>query len=231
MSSQTMAVSPITRRSVSWTASFLSASVEGRLMSQSSRRRSLSCAMVPGIPGVAGERISSRRSLADRTQCRTERGKRGSRSRVEKARKWEKSKTVETRAEQIAKMREHVFKGWVNSNGKPVGFHHEGGGAKPPEGVRIIKRLPADSRGVYRAIIEGVKGEKRYVKRDHHTFFPESWTKAQVEKAIWEAHANNPVKVKYNIYRGKTSDGMVIEMYYNRNNMPRNAFPKREGDR
>jgi hypothetical protein len=157
----------------------------------------------------------------------TEREKSAARNRVDKARKWEQRKTVEPRAEQLAKMREHVFQGWINKEGKPVGFHYEGG-AKPPKGMRITRRWEADSRGVYKARMEARVGKKKDIK-DTHTFFPKSWTPAQVEKAIWEAHANRE-HLKHNIYRGTTSDGMVIEMKLNKDQIPRTAYPKREGD-
>ena len=120
---------------------------------------------------------------------------------------------------------EHIFHGEINKSGKAVGFHHEGAGEmKPMNNTKTIAVTSApNARGVYEAKVQ-VKGVQKAAKS---TFFPKTWTQAKVIEAIGEAHKTskkvNPSKPSY--AEGKSSDGMTIGMYLNKNGTIATAFP------
>ncbi|MFP3380632.1 EndoU domain-containing protein, partial [Bacillus sp. SIMBA_069] len=91
--------------------------------------------------------------------------------------------------------------------GKAVGYHHESmmGGKIVPG----TEEAP-DINGVYRAKVE-INGEMKIAKS---TFFPKDWDRVKVNNAINEAFEN---KIKDgNKYVGRTSSGIDIGMYLNR---------------
>ena len=116
----------------------------------------------------------------------------------------------------------HIFKGVVNKQGLATGYHYEG---IEPTGGRVIpgtKTLP-DKYGVYKAKVS-VNG---IIKTNRSTFFPRDWTPQQVVNAINEAYANRSfVTGSFNEYSGRTSNGMSITMYLNKNGKIVSAFPE-----
>lgn len=116
-----------------------------------------------------------------------------------------------------------MFRGWINGIGRPVGFHYEGTRGKPAEGIKVVEgsRSKPDANGVYKAEIEA-----RDIKKAYNTFFPRSWSRAQVEKAIYEAYANKVRDgIATNKYKGTSSSGIQIGMRCNKNGGLETAYP------
>lgn len=166
------------------------------------------------------DKVSAWDRRQDRTrEARTLEGKTAGRRRVEKANRWDKRPKVESRSSQQAKLREHVFRGWINGRGRPVGYHYEG---TPAEGIKVVEgsRSKPDKNGVYKAEVEA-----RGVRKGYHTFFPRSWSRADVEKAINEASVKpRETKKSSNDYIGKSSSGVTVGMKIN-NGVIKTAYP------
>lgn len=169
------------------------------------------------------DKVSAWDRRQDRTrEARTLEGKTAGRRRVEKASRWDKRPNVESRSNQQAKLREHVFRGWINGRGRPVGYHYEGTRGTPAEGIKVVEgsRSKPDKNGVYKAEVEA-----RGVRKGYHTFFPRSWSRADVEKAINEASVKPiPTKKSTNDYIGKSSSGVTVGMKIN-NGVIKTAYP------
>ncbi|MEC3674201.1 EndoU domain-containing protein, partial [Bacillus velezensis] len=111
----------------------------------------------------------------------------------------------------------HVYHGEVNRKNKAVGYHHEsmmGGNIIPG-----TEEVP-DINGVYRAKVE-VKGIKKVARS---TFFPKEWDRIKVYNTISEAYKNKK-QVRDNKYIGKTSSGIDVEMYINKDGSIATAYP------
>ncbi|MEY9869071.1 putative ribonuclease toxin of YeeF-YezG toxin-antitoxin module [Peribacillus sp. B2I2] len=110
----------------------------------------------------------------------------------------------------------HVYHGEINRRGKAVGYHHESMmGGKIVPGTEEA----SDINGVYRAKVE-INGVMKVAKS---TFFPKDWDRVKVNNAINEAFEN---KIKDgNKYVGRTSSGIDIGMYLNRDGTIATAFP------
>jgi hypothetical protein len=96
------------------------------------------------------------------------------------------------------------------------------------EGVRVAERKPEDFYGVYVAALY-VRTIKRRAKARNSVFFPRHWTRENVIDAIFEAYQNksvrDAVKGKYN---GKTSDGMPIVLWLDKEGKVFDAMPFRD---
>ncbi|AGF28199.1 MULTISPECIES: T7SS effector LXG polymorphic toxin [Bacillus amyloliquefaciens group] len=111
----------------------------------------------------------------------------------------------------------HVYHGEANRKNKAVGYHHEsmmGGNIIPG-----TEEVP-DINGVYRAKVE-VKGIKKVARS---TFFPKEWDRIKVYNTISEAYKNKK-QVRDNKYIGKTSSGIDVEMYINKDGSIATAYP------
>lgn len=148
------------------------------------------------------------------------------RTRVEKRSRWEQGagRSSGSKPSQRRELLEHVFRGHVKK-GEARGFHYEGGRIEATYGTKVIEntRTAADARGVYQArvMVRGV--EKRHVS----SFFPRSWSRADVVKTINEAYANRErVEGKpSNYFEGKTSSGVKVGMLCNKYGEVTTAFP------
>lgn len=109
---------------------------------------------------------------------------------------------------------DHIFEGEINARGKLVGFHHVG---KYTGRITKITR-PPNKYGVYEAEFRAFGQTKRF------TFFPDKWSRQKVLDSIYEAYLN-PVKKSRNARTGKTSDGLRIKMYLDREGNIATAFP------
>ncbi|MCY8208348.1 T7SS effector LXG polymorphic toxin [Bacillus subtilis] len=112
----------------------------------------------------------------------------------------------------------HVYHGEINRKNKAVGYHHE----SMMSGSRIIpgtEEVP-DINGVYRAKVE-VKGVKKVAKS---SFFPKEWDRVKVYNTISEAYKNKK-QIRDNKYIGKTSSGIDVEMYLNKDGSIATAYP------
>ena len=108
------------------------------------------------------------------------------------------------------------------NKGKAVGYHYEGventAGAVVPG-----TRTTPDANGVYRGKVE-VNGVS---KNGFSTFFPREMSPQQVVNAINQAYANRSfIAGSFNKFLGKTSSGMLISMFLNKNGKIISAFPE-----
>ncbi len=115
---------------------------------------------------------------------------------------------------------EHIFEGNINYKKEAVGYHYEG--FQTAKG-KIIKgtKTEVNNNGVYKARVE-IEGIK---KINPSTFFPENLSPQEVVDAINEAYIKR-VNFRGNVYRAKTSSGMEIEMFLDKDNKIISAFPK-----
>lgn len=208
------------------------AGTEGKSTTREERR--------PGASGRTREKASAWDRSLQRVETRrttdgkspeskfTERDKRSNSGRnVDKASRWERRLREKARGarSERAQLLEHVFHGELVKGKVAKGFHYEGAGMQATNGTKIIEgtRTATDARGVYeaRVTVRGIEKEKR------SSFFPRSWSKADVVKAVNEAQSNmravNPRRPNY--YEGRTSSGMTIGMLCNVNKQPVTAYP------
>lgn len=117
----------------------------------------------------------------------------------------------------------HIFLGELNRRKRAVGYHHESmmGGKIIPE-----TKTPPDKNGVYRAKVV-IDGKEKVVPS---SFFPKHWNLTEVLKAINEAY-DTKKNIRGNKYFGKTSSGITIEMYLDKNNSILTAYPIYEKSR
>ncbi|WP_456279731.1 T7SS effector LXG polymorphic toxin [Bacillus sp. K7] len=112
----------------------------------------------------------------------------------------------------------HVYHGEINRKKRAVGYHHE----SMMSGSRILpgtEEAP-DINGVYRAKVE-VNGVKKVARS---TFFPKEWDRVKVYNTISEAYKNKKL-IRDNKYIGKTSSGIDVEMYINKDGSISTAYP------
>lgn len=96
------------------------------------------------------------------------------------------------------------------------------------ENVRVIARMPEDTKGVYKATTF-FDNHRRKGKRRKAAFFPKTWIKEDVINAVYEAYQNKVISDEVeNEYIGKTSDGMNIILCLNQINQVIDAVPIRE---
>lgn len=159
----------------------------------------------------------------------TEREKRPASKRgVDRESRWRRSqpeRVREPRPTQRREFIEHVFHGHVNARNRATGFHYEGAQMQAANGTKVVEgtRTAPDSRGVYEAkvMVRGVE------KAQRSSFFPRSWNRADVMKAINEAHANRraPDPRRPNYFEGRSSSGVTVGMYCNKHGEPITAYP------
>ena len=116
----------------------------------------------------------------------------------------------------------HIFEGEVNDKGKAVGYHYEG--IKNTAGTVVSgTRTTPNANGVYRGTVK-VNG---VLKNGFSTFFPREISPQQVVNAINQAYANRSfIAGSFNKFLGKTSSGMLISMFLNKNGKIISAFPE-----
>jgi hypothetical protein len=173
------------------------------------------------------DRSREPRPLEDRTSGGRDRDKRlAERRTVEKSRRWEQraQRSSESKPSQRPQLLEHVFRGQLKK-GEARGFHYEGGRIEATYGTKVIEntRTAPDARGVYEARVS-VRGVD---KRHKSSFFPRSWSRADVLKAINEGYTSR-VKIagrSPNYFEGRSSSGVKVGMYCNKNGEVVTAFP------
>lgn len=121
---------------------------------------------------------------------------------------------------------EHILEGEINKRGKAVGFHYEGLPSKKGIVLEGTKTIPNEF-GVYTGNVK-INGVPKVSNGGKSTFFPENWSAQEVVDAINEAFDNKKfVQGTMNTYRGKSLNGVKIEMYIeNKTNKIISAFPK-----
>jgi Bacterial EndoU nuclease len=127
------------------------------------------------------------------------------------------------------KAKRHIFKGEINRQGKAVGCHHirainEYKTSQIVEGTR--KNGP---NGLFKAKVKVKNGNGKWVAKvsnqGYSTFYPESWSEEKTEKEILHAFGNKR-KVNGDLWEGKSSEGIIIQMYLRDDDSIASAFPK-----
>ncbi|MFD6392803.1 EndoU domain-containing protein [Nocardia sp. NPDC060259] len=96
----------------------------------------------------------------------------------------------------------HIDRGELKHGGRATGYHHRPDG-KDRYGVRVTNRTAPNRQGVYEGTVHMDRwtGSEWVTKRGISTFFPDSWTKAQVQRAV-EAASRNVKRVDGNYWEG-----------------------------
>lgn len=117
----------------------------------------------------------------------------------------------------------HVFEGEVKRGGRLVGYHSRPGGTDFGNNQVDRNTIVAKQDGCYEA-----RWQRPGLTRKFSTFFPDSWDRPTVQKAIREgvadAHANNRIQSN-GYFEGQSSSGLWVQGYVN-NNQVSTAFPK-----
>lgn len=117
----------------------------------------------------------------------------------------------------------HIFIGKINSTGEAEGFHYANLENSNSSVIANTKSSP-NQYGVYRAKVK-IDGKNKSDDGGYSTFFPNSLSPQEVVNYINEAYSNRH-HIHNNIYIGKASNGMEIEMYLTEDNKIISAFPK-----
>jgi hypothetical protein len=117
----------------------------------------------------------------------------------------------------------HLFDGYVNRKGDPVGFHSRPGG-RDPGMARVTSVIdPPNKAGVYNARIEILASGRRWLSKQS-TFFPDKMTRGQVIQAVLHAyqHKTSGNSVKFS---GPSGKGFTIQGYLLTDGRINTAFP------
>jgi hypothetical protein len=111
----------------------------------------------------------------------------------------------------------HLFEGhYKSSTGMCAGYHHREGGVD--RGLLRVSEIieGPDRHGVYKAFVRGPKSVKKTAKSS--TFFPDSWSRAEVMHAVRHAFQDAMDNGKYDsaerrfrgVYKGVEIEGYVV---------------------
>lgn len=117
----------------------------------------------------------------------------------------------------------HIFVGKIDSNGSAEGFHYANLKDSKSHIIANTESSP-NQYGVYKARVK-IDGTIKSDDGGYSTFFPSSLSPQEVINYINEAYSNRH-HIHNNIYIGKASNGMEIEMYLTEDNKIISAFPK-----
>jgi|WetSurMetagenome_2_1015567.scaffolds.fasta_scaffold00923_8 hypothetical protein len=117
----------------------------------------------------------------------------------------------------------HLFEGYVNRKGDPVGFHSRPGGRDPRNARVAAITDPPNMAGVYTARVEVRTSGGRWLSKQS-TFFPDSMTRKEVIQAVLNAyqHGKSRKSVKFS---GPSGKGFTIEGYLLDDGKINTAFP------
>jgi hypothetical protein len=117
----------------------------------------------------------------------------------------------------------HLFEGYVNRKGDPVGFHSRPGGRDPGNARVATVTDPPNKAGVYTARVEVRASGSRWLGKQS-TFFPDSMTRKEVIQAVLHAyqHGTSRNSAKFS---GPSGKGFTIEGYLLDNGKINTAFP------
>jgi hypothetical protein len=117
----------------------------------------------------------------------------------------------------------HLFDGYVNRKGDPVGFHSRPGGRDPGKARVTAVIDPPNKAGVYTARVEILASGRRWLSKQS-TFFPDRMSRGEVIQAISHAykHKTSGNSVKFS---GPSGKGFTIEGYLLTDGRINTAFP------
>jgi hypothetical protein len=117
----------------------------------------------------------------------------------------------------------HLFEGFINRKGDPVGFHSRPGG-RDPRGARVANVTDTPNKaGIYTAQVEIRASGNRWLSKQS-TFFPDNMTRKEVVQAVLHAyqHATTRNSVKFS---GPSGKGFIIAGYLLQDGKINTAFP------
>ncbi|MBI1929409.1 EndoU domain-containing protein [Candidatus Poribacteria bacterium] len=120
----------------------------------------------------------------------------------------------------------HIFHGEINLGGRAVGFHHRGGIGHQRR-ARIVQILdPPNAQGVYRAKVEVYDPKRgRWITKDRaSTFFPDSWSRAQVLNQIRGAFQKRTF-TRNSLWEGISPSSVTIRGYLDTAGNINTAYP------
>jgi hypothetical protein len=117
----------------------------------------------------------------------------------------------------------HLFEGYINRKGDPVGFHSRPGG-RDPGNARVTSVIdPPNKAGVYTARVEIRASGGRWLSKQS-TFFPDKMTRKEVTQAVLHAYQNK-TSGKSAKFSGPSGRGFTIEGYLLPDGRINTAFP------
>ena len=121
----------------------------------------------------------------------------------------------------------HIFHGEINQKGRAVGFHHRGLiGHQRRARIRYTTKSP-NVRGVYEAKVEIYDSDRgRWIpKPNASTFFPDSWSRAQILDEIRRAF-NNQIFTDGRYWEGISPGGVRIAGWLDSAGNINTAYPR-----
>ena len=117
----------------------------------------------------------------------------------------------------------HLFEGYINQKGDPVGFHARPGGRDPGNARMAAVTEPPNKAGVYAARVEIRASGGRWLSKQS-TFFPDKMTRKEVVEAVRHAYQNDTSR-KSGKFSGPSGKGFTIEGYLLHDGKINTAFP------
>jgi hypothetical protein len=117
----------------------------------------------------------------------------------------------------------HLFAGYINRKGDPVGFHSRPGGHDPGN-ARVTSIVdPPNKAGIYTARVQVRASGGRWLSKQS-TFFPDSMTRKSVVQAVLHAYQHRTSKSSAK-FSGPSGSGFTIEGYLLPDGRINTAFP------
>jgi hypothetical protein len=120
----------------------------------------------------------------------------------------------------------HIFHGEINANGMAVGFHHRGSiGYQRHARITRMTKSP-NAQAVYEAKVEIYDPHRgRWIEKlTPSTFFPDSWSRAQVVDEIRGAF-NNQTPTSGARWEGISPSGLIIRGFLDNAGNINTAYP------
>jgi hypothetical protein len=117
----------------------------------------------------------------------------------------------------------HLFDGYINRKGDPVGFHSRPGGRDPGKARVTAVTDPPNKAGVYTARVEILASGRRWLSKQS-TFFPDRMTRGEVVQAVLHAYQHRTSKNSIK-FSGPSGKGFTIEGYLLTDGKINTAFP------
>ena len=117
----------------------------------------------------------------------------------------------------------HLFDGYINGKGDPVGFHSRPGGRDPGKARVTAVTDPPNKAGVYTGRVEIRAAGSRWLSKQS-TFFPDSMTREQVIQAVLNAYKQRKPGTSYK-FSGPSGKGFTIEGYLLSDGKINTAYP------
>jgi hypothetical protein len=117
----------------------------------------------------------------------------------------------------------HLFEGYINRKGDPVGYHSRPGG-RDPATARVVSVVdPPNKVGVYTAMVEIHAPKGRWLSKQS-TLFPDNMSRKEVIQAVLHSFQNR-TSGNATRFSGPSNKGFTIEGYLLPDGRINTAFP------